>query len=221
MAGGRAPYAGRRQLIAELIRGSDTAVTVVEIADQLDIHPNTVRFHLDALIADGQVERVLRNPTGPGRPPQMFRARQGMPPNGPRSYRLLAEMGLSAIAADVDPAAKAIQVGRSWGGYLIERPTPAVTLTEEGAVHRLVHLLTDIGFAPEQRSSVSGSRIGLRNCPFLELVESQTQQIICQLHYGLMQGAMAALKARTTVDRLEPFAEPGLCLAHLSSGDTP
>jgi predicted ArsR family transcriptional regulator len=221
MDGGRVPHAGRRQLIAELIRGSDTAVTVVEIADQLDIHPNTVRFHLDALIADGQVERVLRNPTGPGRPPQMFRARQGMLPNGPRSYRLLAEMGLSTIAADADPAATAIQVGRSWGGYLIERPAPAVTLTEEGAVHRLVDLLTDIGFAPEQRSSASGSRIGLRNCPFLELVESQTQQIICQLHYGLMRGAMAALKARTTVDRLEPFAEPGLCLAHLSSGDTP
>lgn len=36
-----------------------------------------------------------------------------------------------------------------------------------------------------------------------------------------MQGAMAALNADTTVDRLEPFAEPGLCLAHLSSGDTP
>jgi hypothetical protein len=36
-----------------------------------------------------------------------------------------------------------------------------------------------------------------------------------------MQGAMAALKARTTVDQLEPFAEPGLCLAHLNYGDTP
>ena len=220
MGGGRVPSASRRQLIAELIRGSDTAVTVVEIADRLDIHPNTVRFHLDALIADGQVERVLRNPTGPGRPPQMFRTREGMPPDGPRSYRLLAEMGLSTIAADPEPAAKAMEIGRSWGGYLIERPAPAVTLTEDGAVHRLVDLLTDIGFAPEQRPSASGSRIGLRNCPFLELVESQTQQVICQLHFGLMQGAMAALKARTTVDRLEPFAEPGLCLAHLSN-DTP
>jgi hypothetical protein len=32
---------------------------------------------------------------------------------------------------------------------------------------------------------------------------------------------MAALNARTNVDQLEPFAEPGLCLAHLNSGDRP
>ena len=122
---------------------------------------------------------------------------KGCRPTGPASYRLLAEIGLSTIAADPDPAAKAVQTGRAWGGFLIERPAPGVTLTEDEAVHRLLDLLTDIGFAPEQQSSVSGSRIGLRNCPFLELVENQPQQIICQLHLGLMQGAMAALNART------------------------
>jgi predicted ArsR family transcriptional regulator len=94
-------------------------------------------------------------------------------------------------------------------------------LTEDEAVHRLLDLLTGVGFAPEQEPSFSGSQIGLRNCPFLELVETQPQQIICKLHLGLMQGAMAALKAHTTVDQLEPFAEPGLCLAHLNYGDTP
>ena len=210
---------GRRQLIAELIDASDTPVSIAEIADRLDIHPNTVRFHLDALVADGQVERVLGEPTGPGRPPQMFRTHQGMPPNGPRNYRLLAEIALSTIAAKPDPAAKAVETGQSWGGFLIERPAPGVRLSENEVVHRLLDLLADVGFAPE--SSASGSQIGLRNCPFLELVETQPEQIICRLHLGLMQGALAALNARTTVDQLEPFAEPGLCLAHLTSGDQP
>ena len=52
---------------------------------------------------------------------------------------------------------------------------PGVILTEDEAVHRLLDLLTDVGFAPEQQSSVSGSEIGLRNCPFLELVETPSR----------------------------------------------
>jgi predicted ArsR family transcriptional regulator len=144
-----------------------------------------------------------------------------MDPHGPRSYRLLAEIALSALAADPDPAAKAVHTGRAWGGFLIEQPAPAVPLNEDGAVDRLVDLLHDLGFAPGQQSSPEGTQIGLHNCPFLELVESQTQQVICPLHLGLMQGAMAALGSRTTIDRLEPFAEPGLCLAHVTPGDAP
>jgi hypothetical protein len=35
------------------------------------------------------------------------------------------------------------------------------------------------------------------------------------VHLGLMQGALAALRAPITVGRLEPFAEPDLCLTHL------
>lgn len=219
--GGGAPPTRRRALIADVIDGSDNPLSVSELAKRLDIHPNTVRFHLDALIAAGRVERILGESTGPGRPPQVFRRRQEMDPNGPRSYRLLAEIALSALAADPDPAGKAVQTGRAWGSFLVERPAPAALLTEDGAVDRLVGLLDGIGFAPEERSSAGGRQIGLRNCPFLELVESQTQQVICPLHLGLMQGAMTALGARTTVERLEPFAEPGLCLAHVTPGDIP
>ena len=34
-----------------------------------------------------------------------------------------------------------------------------------------------------------------------------------------MQGALAQLGGPVTVDRLEPFAEPDLCVAHLSPAD--
>jgi len=56
----------------------------------------------------------------------------------------------------------------------------------------------------------------LRHCPFLELVESGAG-IVCSLHLGLMQGAMAALCTPVTVERLDPFVEPDLCLAHLDA----
>ncbi len=204
---------GRRKLVADLVAGSDSPVTIAEIADRLGVHPNTVRFHLDALVARGQVERVLGETTGRGRPPQRFTTRQGMDPDGPRSYRLLAEIGLSTMAADPDPGAKAVATGRAWGGFLVKRPPPAAATTGEEAVGRLVDLLADLGFAPEPQSS--GHQIGLRNCPFLELVDSHAE-IICPLHLGVMQGAMAALDTDATVERLEPFAEAGLCLAYLN-----
>jgi predicted ArsR family transcriptional regulator len=57
--------------------------------------------------------------------------------------------------------------------------------------------------------------VGLRHCPFLELAETR-KAVICPIHLGLMQGALETWQAPVTVDRLDAFAEPDLCLAHLS-----
>jgi predicted ArsR family transcriptional regulator len=59
-------------------------------AERLGVHPNTVRFHLDGLIATGRVEQVTSDATGPGRPAHLYPARREMDRNGPTSYRLLA-----------------------------------------------------------------------------------------------------------------------------------
>ena len=62
------------------------------------------------------------------------------------------------------------------------------------------------------------SRIGLRRCPFLE-VAAVRSAVVCPVHLGLMQGALETWGAPVTVDHLEPFAEPDLCLAHLAPAD--
>jgi predicted ArsR family transcriptional regulator len=49
----------------------------------------------------------------------------------------------------------------------------------------------------------------------LELAETR-KAVICPIHLGLMQGALETWGAPVTVDRLDAFAEPDLCLAHLS-----
>ena len=40
--------------------------------------------------------------------------------------------------------------------------------------------------------------------------------VICPLHLGLIRGAPAELGTGVEADWLEPFAEPGACVGHLT-----
>jgi predicted ArsR family transcriptional regulator len=191
-------------------------MSIIEIADVLDVHPNTVRFHLDGLVGEGQVEQVEPARRGPGRPPLMFRAIRQMDRGGTRHYKLLAEILSMGFAADVEASAKAQAAGRAWGQKVeaeLDSAPEAVT-SADYAVARLVDVLDDLGFAPELRTAEGERQVGLRHCPFLELAETGSR-VVCPVHLGLMQGALETWAAPVTVDRLEPFVEPDLCLAHL------
>jgi predicted ArsR family transcriptional regulator len=189
-------------------------MSIVAVADELDVHPNTVRFHLETLVADGQVEQVRPTRKGPGRPALMFRAVRQMDRGGTRHYRMLAEVLATGLAAEGNPAPKAQAAGREWGRRQ-ESQSPVVADADE-AIDRLLGMLDDLGFAPEPQGSDADRRIGLRHCPFLELAENQAR-VICPVHLGLMQGALESWGAPITVDRLEPFVQPDLCLAHLAA----
>jgi predicted ArsR family transcriptional regulator len=204
---------GRREDVLAAVRGAASTMTIAAIANQLGVHPNTVRFHLDTLVADGRVERVEPESKGPGRPPLTFRAVRGMDPGGPRHYRLLAEILTMSLAGDRNASAKALKAGRAWATR-ITRPTRKAPGKHE-SVNRLIALLDDLGFAPQRRESHGQEQVGLRHCPFLELAEGKSP-VVCPIHLGLMQGALEAWNAPVTVDRLEAFVEPDLCLAHIA-----
>jgi predicted ArsR family transcriptional regulator len=187
-------------------------MSIVAIADVLGVHPNTVRFHLDSLVGDGQVEQVEPDRKGPGRPPLMFQAVRQMDRGGTRHYRLLAEILTAAFAAERDPRPKALAAGQAWGRKLDSRPVDATSA--EDAIDHLIDVLDDLGFAPERRAINGEQQVGLRHCPFLELAENRTS-VVCPVHLGLMQGALETWRAPVAVERLDAFVEPDLCLAHL------
>ncbi len=208
---------GRREDVLAALRDAAGAMTIVDIAEQLEVHPNTVRFHLEALVANGRAERLEPDHGRQGRPPQMYRAVAGMDPGGSRRYRMLAEILTIALAGDPEASVKALAAGRAWAARMT-RPTrtkPGV----RASVNRLIGLLDDLGFAPQRRDGPGEVRgevqVGLRHCPFLELAD-EARSVVCPVHLGLMQGAMTMWHAPVAVDRLEPFVEPGLCLAHLT-----
>jgi predicted ArsR family transcriptional regulator len=97
---------------------------------------------------------------------------------------------------------------------VVPRPPPFRTVDRAEAVARLVAMLEDLDFAPDPADDPP-EWIRLRHCPFLELARPH-RDLVCPVHLGLMQGALSELAAPITVDRLEPFAEPTACLAHLT-----
>jgi predicted ArsR family transcriptional regulator len=199
-----------------LLRSSPAPMSIVAIAEELGVHPNTVRFHLDSLVADGQVEQVEHGRKGPGRPPLMFQAVRQMDRGGVRHYRVLAEILSTALAAERNPRAKAMAAGRAWGRELDSRPeSPPPAASAEDAIDKLVEALDELGFAPERRTSNGEQQVGLRHCPFLELAETRAS-VVCPIHLGLMQGALETWAAPVSVDRLDAFVEPDLCLAHIT-----
>ncbi|MUL80340.1 MULTISPECIES: metalloregulator ArsR/SmtB family transcription factor [unclassified Mycolicibacterium] len=197
----------RRVDVLSTLKASGTPMTIAQIAAELAVHANTVRFHLDHLEAGGQVERVQPHHRSPGRPPQLYQAVRRMDPAGPTHYRMLAEILANGLAADDDPAAKAREMGRAWGRTM---PGPAAD-SPESAINALVHMLDDVGFAPEPPED---DQLRLRHCPFLELARTRAA-VVCPIHLGLMQGALESWRAPVAVERLDAFAEPDLCVAHL------
>ncbi|MGW7522013.1 helix-turn-helix transcriptional regulator [Streptomyces sp. NPDC054783] len=218
MTGRKSP---RRQEVLDVLRAAPSPLGVAETAERMGVHPNTVRFHLETLVAEDLVERRAEPSPGPGRPRTVYTARPGMDRGGMRDYRLLARILLSRWAS-ADPATareEALQTGRAWGGHLVQPPSPFEEPTAVRSVAALLALLGELGFAPraEGADGAGGTprRIRLRHCPFLELAEEHGS-LVCPLHLGLMQGALARLNAPLTATGLEPFAEPDSCVAHLA-----
>lgn len=216
-----------------MLRAAPTPLGAAEVADRLGVHPNTARFHLDALVAEGSVVRTPAEHSGPGRPRTQYAPKPGMDRGGTRGYRLLAQILLGRLAAaGPDAGETAVAAGRAWGGYLVDRPEPYARLTPAQAASRLTALLDDLGFDPQPVGGAEDAEgtgdsaddtavpeaIRLRHCPFLELAETH-ERLVCRIHLGLMQGALAELRAPLEATRLEPFAEPAACLAHLERAE--
>jgi predicted ArsR family transcriptional regulator len=205
-----------RSRVLAVLQGAGAPLSVGEVAERLGLHANTARFHLDGLIETGLVERTTEQREQPGRPRALYAARPDAAVAGRRSYRLLAEILTSYVAAETaHPRQAAVRAGQAWGRYLAEKNPPFRRIDAAAATAQLVGMLSDIGFTPEAVTAGRQRQILLHHCPFREAAE-QHREVVCSIHLGLMQGLLAELHAPVEADRLDPFVEPSLCIAHLT-----
>ncbi len=216
------PLGRSRADVLDMLRAADGPLGVREVARQMGLHPNTARFHLEALVEAGLAIRETEDRETPGRPRIGYRA-VADGPAGRRRYRLLAEMLTSLIAGTMpEPGQAAEAAGREWGAYLTEQPPPYQKLSAEEAIGKLIAIMEELGFSPQATAGDGGGQyqLSLRQCPFREVAQHH-QDVICSLHLGLMRGALARMRAPVTADRLDPFVEPSLCVAHLTEPENP
>lgn len=214
----RALIASRLRVLA-LVRSSPAGCHVQQVAERTGLHPNTVRFHLERLESDGLVSRHVRRSGEPGRPPLVYTANPAPDAErGRRDFGQLAEVLAQLITrTNQDPAAMAVEAGRSWGLSRSELSAKATTGTE--AIAELTATLDEIGFAPEVCADGDDGHpvILQRHCPFLEVAKAH-QDVVCSVHLGLMHGVLERLGAPVSAERLVPFASPAGCEAHLTAG---
>ena len=205
-----------RSRVLAVLQEAGGALGVGEVAEHLRLHPNTIRFHLDALVEAGLAERATEEREEPGRPRTLYTANPGSARTGRRSYRLLAEILTSYVAAQTrQPAQAALKAGDAWGRYLTDRPAPFQRIDAAAATRQLVRTLDDVGFAPEAVTAGRKRQILLHHCPFREAAEEH-RDVVCSIHLGLMQGLLAELDAPLEAQRLDPFVQPSLCVTHLA-----
>jgi predicted ArsR family transcriptional regulator len=216
------PLGRSRADVLDMLRAADGPLGVREVAQRMGLHPNTARFHLEALVEAGLAVRETEDRETPGRPRIGYRAAADGP-GGRRRYRFLAEMLTSLISGTMpEPRTAAEEAGREWGAYLTEQPPPYQKLSAGESLAKLTAIMEELGFSPQAEAGDHGGkyRLCLRQCPFREVARHH-QDVICSLHLGLMRGALERMRAPVSADRLDPFVEPSLCVASLTERELP
>jgi len=188
-------------MILDALQSERHGLDTNQLSDRLGLHANTIRWHLGVLTDRGLVQAVPERRRGRGRPSIVYRLTGEGIARDHDEYRLLATMLTGVVADDRDGEARAYDAGVRWGRDL-RQAEPETTLAD---------LLDRQGFAAEQH----GDQVEMRRCPFYALAES-SPQVICTLHHGIIDGALAEAGSEQSVERLDPFVEPGLCIAHLA-----
>lgn len=196
------------------LRLAGRPLPVAEIAAAVGLHPNTTRFHLDALTASDLIIRTVEPRDQPGRPKVLYAAASV---HRVDHYQDLAAAMVRHVVGDLPDRAERIHAaGQAWGEQLRIERDPAGT---QPPLERLVQVMADLGYEPDYVESPSPTVV-LQPCPFLSLV-GEDPDIICGLHLGLAHGLMGT-DASWDVVGIEPFATPSTCRLHLArKADTP
>lgn len=196
-----------RTRVLEYLQSCREPVTPSQVAEALGLHDNTARLHLEGLVAAGLAAQSVGEPAGRGRPPMMYVS--GAPHDADpriRDYAYLAAALASVVSQrSPDPEEDARTAGLAWGSGLAQGTAVA---TAKQARNEVVRLLDALGFDPA--ADAPARSVLLRRCPLLDVARDHPG-VVCQVHLGLVQGALERMGHDAPDAQLHPFAEPGGC----------
>lgn len=196
-----------RGRVLSAIETAPEPVTVDAIAHATGLHANTIRGHLDVLIAAGSVSRESADHRGRGRPRWLYRP--AAPVQSP--YQALAE-ALSLQLTQVGDPSMAGRAAEVWAQALPDLPSVD---TPDEAVAEAAAALERLGF--ESLASPVGDSIVVTGCPYAALVAENP--VICDIHTALIGRLLAQTGQQVAIEAMDVWARPGMCVAHLRRPD--
>lgn len=166
-----------RTRVLSLLQSTSKPLTVEAVADELELHKNSARFHLDALVEAGYAERSTEPSGRTGRPPLLYSATDESPTIGNAHLLELTNVLLSEfVAPSEDAAQRARAAGFSWGSTTRGDVEPGVDTVLERLARR--------GFGVME----TGGQLTFTRCPFRDVIAEEQLPLVCAIHQGLMEG---------------------------------
>lgn len=194
-------------------------LTAAELAGVLELHVTTVRFHVDQLVAAGILQAEFSRSFGVGRPRKVYSVAPGSfgGSGDEHGLKLLTGLLAEAFGDGGSPA----EAGEAWARrHVPTSDAPAASTPGEwlGKVGQVIDVLHEWGYRPDLTTTDQGrtARVDLHNCPFLDLAQTHPA-VVCGVHRGLIRGALNQLGEPEAHVSLEPFVEPLLCQAHITT----
>lgn len=184
----------RYAIYLELARAPSPRSTS-QVAKTLDLHPNTVRPHLERMRDVGLLSVEVASGGGVGRPQHLYSIAADAPSLGlePPLFPRLASMLLDMAAAAGADSEEAVEAGRCQGRSDSRRAVPG-----HECVDALVTQLAEFGFDPEVADGET-TTIGFAHCPFASLAEVNPV-LVCGLHRGMVEGFVEAYDDAAVLD---------------------
>ncbi len=194
----------RHAILTELGR-SDRPLSTVELAGRLDLHPNTVRLHLERLRDVGLVSASAEAHGSVGRPQHLWSRAPGAPPLGlePDGSRVLAQLLADALAS-VGPRPEALLAAGRRSGASRAGAARSSSRRHRGSggpadrcVDAVVAELAELGFDPVAEPGEGSARgVTFTGCPFRELAAAYPD-LVCTLHRGVTEGILTTVAEQT------------------------
>lgn len=187
-----------RYSIYESFLKRNQPLTVNEVAELFDIHPNVARLHLTKLTEINVITAQFKKTGKGGRPSRVYElSDQVIELTFPhRDYKMLAEMMLETFAGMGELGKKALfNTGKKYGMQITyEQQRSSIALDVKDKVKMLEETGTLLGMYPkfEYDDAKREIHFTITNCPFKELAQTNTS-IICNTHMYFLKGMLSSV----------------------------
>jgi predicted ArsR family transcriptional regulator len=191
-----------RRDIYLLVRQVDDGMTASEVADEVDLHANVARHHLEKLAAGGHLRVELgRSQGGAGRPSKRYMAaaaemRLEFPVRRDDLLGTLLGRALTRLPR-AEAQLLAEEVGEEYGHALADAMEPGdAQRSLQAAVGAVAVALTSHGFMAHAEGPATELRIVSEHCPFGQAAVEHP--VLCAIDRGLVKGMLSALHGERT-----------------------